>query len=142
MPTPGLPGCPPCAMDDPAILIRGRRRMLKWFGLAGLVLWLAGTTTVLVAMSWDVVSEPVPLHLADGTPVGATLYRPRKVQPGMPAAVVVHGTALAHPSCVPGLAIPLARNGYLALAVDLIGHGHSGGRLPKGELDYPLTTLN
>jgi hypothetical protein len=107
-----------------------------------LVLWLAGTVTVLVAMSWDVVGEPVPLHLADGTPVGATLYRPKNAHAGMPAAVVVHGTALTHPSCAPGLAIPLARNGYLTLAVDLLGHGHSGGCLPRSELAHPLTTLN
>jgi pimeloyl-ACP methyl ester carboxylesterase len=129
-------------MSDPAILVRGRQQMLKWLGLAGLVVWFAGTAMVLVAMSWDVVSEPVPLHLANGTPVGAALYRPKKAHPDMPAAVVVHGTSLAHASCVPGLAIPLARNGYLTLAVDLIGHGHSGGRLSKSELDDPLATLN
>jgi hypothetical protein len=138
----GLASMPSLCYAQFGILLHGERRMLKWFGLAGLFFWLAGTATVLIAMSWDVASEPVRLHLADGTAIGAALYRPKHAQPGMPAAVVVHGAGLAHPSCVPGLAIPLARHGYLALAVDLIGHGHSGGRVPKDELDRPLTTLN
>jgi dienelactone hydrolase len=116
--------------------------MLKWFGLAGLALWLAGTVAVVTAMSWGIVQESFPLELPDGTSICGTLYRPKEARAELPAAVVVHGTALTHQSCAPGLAIPLARNGYLVLAVDLRGHGHSGGALSRDELGAPLAALS
>jgi pimeloyl-ACP methyl ester carboxylesterase len=100
-------------------------------------MWLAGTATVLVAMSWKIIAEPVELRIPDGTLICGTLYRPKSVEGGRPVAVVVHGTALAHQSCAPGLAVPLAQNGYLALAIDLRGHGHSGGQVPRRELEAP-----
>jgi len=114
----------------------------RTWGIAGLVVWVVAVGTLGIAMSWKVVAEPVRLRLADGTAIAGTLYRPAHPRDKLPVAVVVHGTATAHQSCVPSLAIPLARNGYLALAIDVRGHGRSGGSLPRRELEDPIATLD
>src|SRR5262245_16227540 len=116
--------------------------MGKWIGLAGLTFWLGGTATLFLVLSRDVASEPVEFRTADGTPIHGTLYSPRRTGRPLPAVVVVHGVAVAGASCAPGLAIPLAQNGYLTLAVDVRGHGHSGGTLPRGELNDHLAMLD
>jgi dienelactone hydrolase len=115
--------------------------MLKWYGWVGLAVWIGGAVVIGVAMNWDFRSETVNLRLPDGTPVSGTLYRPTIPMKNVPVVVVLHGTALAHQSCAPGLAIPLAQHGYLTLAIDLLGHGHSGGEVPRWELDQPLRML-
>jgi pimeloyl-ACP methyl ester carboxylesterase len=92
-------------------------------------------------MSWGFHRESVTLHLADGTAIHGALYRPTAAREHLPLAVVLHGTALAHQSCVPGLAIPLAQHGYLTLALDLQGHGLSGGTVPRWELEQPARML-
>jgi pimeloyl-ACP methyl ester carboxylesterase len=108
--------------------------MWKWIAAAGSLLWLAGTLTAHIAMARGVRTESVRLRTADGTPVAGTLYRPSAAAGQLPAVVVVHGTGLTHRSCAPGLSVPLARNGYLVLAIDLRGHGHSASGLPRDEL--------
>src|SRR5208283_5176234 len=110
--------------------------------IASGLLWLTATATIMIAMSQGVVRESVQIHLADGTPIRGTLYRPPHFGIRVPIAVVVHGMATDHHSCVPSLAIPLARNGYLTLAIDVRGHGQSGGSLPRGELDDPIAALD
>ncbi len=116
--------------------------MFRWYALAGLALWLAGTVVAVVATYDDIRTTPVRLRLADGTTVRGVLYRTRSAPDPAPAAVVLHGTALAHASCAPGLAIPLARIGVVVLAVDLLGHGASGGTLPRSEYDDLPAMLN
>src|SRR5262245_43201990 len=116
--------------------------MTKWLGLAGLVVWLAGMAATILALGWDVASEPVDLPLADGTLVHGTLYSPRQVEGPLPAVVVVHGIAVAHTTCGPGLATPLARNGFLTLAIDVRGHGGSGGSIARSELNDHLAMLD
>jgi pimeloyl-ACP methyl ester carboxylesterase len=114
--------------------------MAKWWGLAGLLAWAAGT--VLAARSTDegIRTTPVALQLGDGTTIHGTLYRGSD-SPG-PAVVVLHGTGVSHHSCGPGLSIPLARYGLTVLAIDLRGHGRSGGALPRSEFDDLETMLN
>ncbi|MCI0457327.1 MAG: alpha/beta fold hydrolase [Gemmataceae bacterium] len=107
--------------------------MSRWCGLLGLVLWLGGTATAVIATYEGIRSTPVDLRLEDGITIRGTLYRARSGPDPAPAAVVLHGTAVSHASCVPGLAIPLARIGFVVLAIDLRGHGRSGGTLPRSE---------
>jgi dienelactone hydrolase len=114
----------------------------RW-GLAGLIVWLGGTALALPLLFAGVQSRRITLHLADGTSIHGRLYRPRTVAGPSPAVVVLHGIAVAHSSCAPGLAVPLARNGYTVLAIDLRGHGRSGGQLPpseQGDLAHLLDT--
>jgi dienelactone hydrolase len=109
--------------------------MARWCALVGFVLWLAGSITAVVVTYGDVRTAPVVLRLDDGTAICGTLYRPRADTGPGPAAVVLHGTAASHSSCAPGLAAPLARLGFVVLAIDLRGHGRSGGRVARHDYD-------
>jgi pimeloyl-ACP methyl ester carboxylesterase len=112
--------------------------MTRWWAGAGLAIWACAT-----ALAWDITwdgitTETVQLECADGTAIHGTLYRSECCEG--PAALVLHGTAVSHHSCGPGLAVPLARRGLTVLAIDLRGHGRSSGTLPRHEFDN-LETL-
>jgi pimeloyl-ACP methyl ester carboxylesterase len=115
--------------------------MSKWCGIVGLLVWIGGVAAIAMLMRRDVITEPVDLRLVDGTLIHGTLYRPNTDHTDLAAAVVIHGTALSHQSCVPGFAIPLAREDFLTLAIDLRGHGHSGGALPRRALEGDPTAV-
>jgi dienelactone hydrolase len=110
--------------------------MARGCALVGLLLWLTGSITAVVVTYGDVRTAPIVLRLADGTAIHGTLYRPRAHSGPAPAAVVLHGTAASHASCAPGLAVPLARLGFVVLAIDLRGHGRSGGSIARHDYDH------
>ena len=58
------------------------------------------------------------------------LYRPREASSGekLPAVVLIHGISSSKES-MSSIALELARNGFVALTIDAVGHGDSGGRL-------------
>jgi pimeloyl-ACP methyl ester carboxylesterase len=116
--------------------------MSKWLTLGGFVLWLAGTATAVVTNYRHIEAKPVELALDDGTPIHGTLYRKHSCPDHAPAALVLHGIALSHASCAPGLAIPLARSGFVVLSIDVRGHGRSGGMLLRSDCDNLETTQN
>jgi pimeloyl-ACP methyl ester carboxylesterase len=107
-------------------------------GITGLLLWIVGTTSVAIGMRWGVQSKPVELHLANGQVIRGTVYHPAHSSGDLPAALVLHGMAVAHQSCAPGMALPLVDEGFLVLALDLAGHGRSDGCVPREELDFSL----
>lgn len=67
---------------------------------------------------------------ADGYDLKGLLYVPREAHPDnlRSAIIVTHGISNTK-EAVSGLALELAREGFVALALDLAGHGGSGGRL-------------
>jgi len=78
----------------------------------------------------------IRFHSTDGTPL-AGLYHPAGDDGGGPGAVVVHGLG----SCKENHADfgeECARAGIAALALDVRGHGASGGRLDAGAVDDVL----
>jgi alpha/beta superfamily hydrolase len=126
---------------------------MRW-GLCGLLLWGATTLTAVLLHKQGIHCEPIRLTLADGTPIHGCLYRgdpltlpsPPGGEGGVrgtpaPAAVVLHGMAVAHRSCEAALVMPLVRSGFVVLSIDLRGHGRSGGSLPESwfqDLDNTL----
>ncbi|MGB9717047.1 MAG: alpha/beta hydrolase [Thermoproteota archaeon] len=62
--------------------------------------------------------------------ISGALYRPHAatVENPMPAVVLVHGISSAKES-MSSIALELARRGFVALSIDVVGHGDSGGRL-------------
>lgn len=67
------------------------------------------------------------------------LYRPDYVSEATPAPgiVLAHGLSEAK-QMMSGIALELARNGFVALAIDLLGHGNSDGKLSQGNEDHSL----
>src|SRR5262245_13526842 len=118
------------------------RSMRKWLALVGIAVWLMGTLTLVAASRHGVRQESIELKLADGTRVAGTLYYPKTSYDTVPAVVVAHGAALTRASCAPGMALPLARNGFLTLAVDALGHGQSEGTCSRAELARLLNRLD
>jgi pimeloyl-ACP methyl ester carboxylesterase len=105
---------------------------LRW-GLCFLILWGVGTLAALLLHSEGIREEAVHLALADGTAIHGVLYRSTdstSTKP-TPAALVLHGLATSHRSCEVALIHPLVRMGFIVLAIDLQGHGRSGGSLPE-----------
>lgn len=102
------------------------------WGLYGLVLWTAATLTAFLLHFQGVYREPVRLTLADGTTIHGVLYRGTDAEntTPLPSAIVLHGMAVSHKSCEVALAMPLARCGFVVLAIDMRGHGRSDGSLP------------
>jgi len=62
--------------------------------------------------------------------ISGALYRPRAAteENPMPAVILVHGISSAKES-MSSIALELARRSLVALSIDVVGHGDSGGRL-------------
>jgi dienelactone hydrolase len=107
--------------------------MAKWCGIVCLALWLAGSLTAYLATFLGVIAEPITLPLSAAVSIRGTLYHRPWDKGRLPGVVVLHATTLSHRSCGPALSVPLARQGFLVLAIDLLGHGASGGSRPRRE---------
>jgi pimeloyl-ACP methyl ester carboxylesterase len=94
---------------------------------------LAGTVGLLVpAAAVPPAAHAIGLRSTDGTPLVADLYEPH-AQPA-PAVVLVHMLTRSRLDWVP-LAERLQDAGFVALSLDLRGHGQSGGSVdPGGDL--------
>lgn len=73
--------------------------------------------------------------------ISGLLYRPINAgnQDPAPAIVLVHGIS-GNKQMMKALALELAKNGFVALAIDAVGHGNSGGQL-AGTDDLSLGVL-
>ena len=85
----------------------------------------------------DVESVKIP---DKGRQISGLLYRPAEAtaETPLPCVVLVHGI-IHSKEMVSGIALELARKGFVALAVDLAGHGNSEGTF--GNADPTLGTL-
>jgi dienelactone hydrolase len=85
----------------------------------------------------EMVSIPDRDHQLSGVlyrPIDATQENP------LPAIVLVHGLS-GSKQMVSGIALELGRHGFVALAVDLVGHGNSEGVFRDSNVDPTLGTL-
>lgn len=88
------------------------RALVALVALAGIILALVNLTGATHGLT------VTPLDI-DGTP--ATIFRPQDGKPA-PAIVIAHGFAGSRELMQP-FAITLARNGYVAITFDFLGHG-------------------
>lgn len=98
--------------------------------LIGLALVLAGSVLAqIVQGTGDIALRDVQFRSAGGHQLAATLYIPPGATDAHPApAVLTVHTTLASRASQSGLAIELARRGYVVLALDQPGHGQSDPR--------------
>jgi len=77
-----------------------------------------------------------------GQRMSGLLYRPHHAtaENPLPAVVLAHGISNAKET-VSGIALELARRGFVALAIDEVGHGNSEGRIGDSDNDPTLGTL-
>jgi len=77
-----------------------------------------------------------------GKQISGLLYRPvdATAQNPLPAAVLVHGIS-GSKQMMSGIALELARHGFVTLAIDLVGHGNSQGVFGTDATDLTLGTL-
>jgi len=83
------------------------------------------------------------VQIADvNTQISGLLYQPihATVANPLPAVVLVHGIS-GSKQMMSGIALELARRNVVALVIDLIGHGNSGGIFGEGDVDPTLGTL-
>lgn len=103
--------------------------MRKWgfFGL-GLLLVVAGSWLAHAVQTSGGVSLRDVRFAGDGITQSALLYVPKSATPAHPAPAVMvsHGYINTREMQSP-FAIELARRGFVVLAIDMAGHGYSGG---------------
>jgi alpha-beta hydrolase superfamily lysophospholipase len=91
-----------------------------------------GLSLLIAAATASAAGRTVALRASDGTPLSAMLYEPGS-QPA-PAVVLVHMLTRTHADWNL-VAEQLQQAGFVVLAIDLRGHGESGGRYdPAGDL--------
>lgn len=87
----------------------------------------------------DTQEVSVPSQLGN---ISGLLYKPifATATSPLPAVVLAHGIS-GSKQYLSGIALELARNNIVALTIDLLGHGGSGGNLAEGDEDASLGML-
>lgn len=113
----------------------GRWRL---FALGWALALAGGLLAHLVQTAGGVRVEDVRYRGAAGETLSALLYVPRGASPAHPApgVMVSHGYINTREMQGP-FAIELARRGYVVLAIDMVGHGYSGGWLGLDDAGGP-----
>ncbi len=120
-----------------------RRRYLAIFVLIAIYLSAVGSAAVIDRdfgnLNVKAVSIPDRDHQLSGL-----LYKPIAASAGnpLPAVVLAHGLS-GFKQMMSGIALELARHGFVSLAVDLVGHGNSEGVFGlAGNLDLTLGVMS
>ncbi len=103
-------------------------RRFRLFGLGWVLVLLGGLLAHLIQTSGGVTVSDVRWTGRAGEPMAALLYAPATATPlaRAPAVLVSHGYINTREMQSP-FAIELARRGFVVLAMDMAGHGYSGG---------------
>ena len=64
--------------------------------------------------------------------ITGVFYKPKNIQSQAPGVVLAHGISNSKEPQT-GIALELAKHGYITLSIDLIGHGRSSGTLNGGD---------
>jgi dienelactone hydrolase len=101
------------------------------------------TTVAFIANNGFGKLDVETIKIPDGDhEISGLMYRPHVAASGnpLPAVVLVHGISSAKES-MSSIALELARRGFVALTIDAVGHGDSGGSL-GGSMDFSLGALS
>ncbi|MCK4953282.1 alpha/beta fold hydrolase [Candidatus Bathyarchaeota archaeon] len=79
------------------------------------------------ADSSGITTEQVWLTTTDGTQLNAKIYKPNSQSGHVPGIVVCHGLAACHQMMQSFFSVEFAKRGFYVVAIDLRGHGDSGG---------------
>ena len=103
-------------------------RRIRLFALGWVLVIVGGLLAHLVQTANHVRFQNVSYRGAQGERLAARLYRPASATPAHPAPAVLisHGYINTREMQTP-YAIELARRGFVVLAIDMSGHGASGG---------------
>ncbi|CAL8970127.1 2-succinyl-6-hydroxy-2,4-cyclohexadiene-1-carboxylate synthase [Rhodoplanes serenus] len=102
--------------------------MIRRASLFDLVLGVAAGVAIVVAL-WQLLATTAGLEITRTQvgPTPVTVYRAAGAPPA-PVVVIAHGFAGSQQLMQP-FAVTLARNGYVAVTFDFLGHGRNGERL-------------
>ena len=73
--------------------------------------------------------EQIVLTTSDGVQLNARVYKPTMSSGRLPAIVVCHGLMASLTMMQSGYSLEFAKRGFLVVAIDLRGHGGSGGSI-------------
>jgi pimeloyl-ACP methyl ester carboxylesterase len=93
------------------------------------VLLVASLQIVLSAEVSGVVTEQVWLTTNDGVRLNARIYRSKSDSAPMPGIVICHGLAASYQTMQSRFSLEFAKRGFTVAAIDLPGHGDSGGSM-------------
>jgi len=77
--------------------------------------------------------EQISLTTSDGIQLNAEVYKPTTSSDRLPAIVVCHGIMATH-TMMQSYSLEFAKQGFLVIAIDMRGHGGSGGSIDLGFL--------
>ncbi len=92
------------------------------------VLLVVSLQVVLYAEFSGITTEQVWLTTSEGIKINAEVYKPRSSSEPMPSIVVCHGLLASHQT-MQSFSLEFAKRGFLVVAIDMRGHGDSGGSI-------------
>ena len=82
--------------------------------------------------TWNGALEVSNVVIDGEETITGVLYKPKTIQSQAPGVVLAHGISNSKEPQT-GLALELAKHGYVTLSIDLVGHGRSSGTLDAGD---------
>jgi dienelactone hydrolase len=76
--------------------------------------------------------EQISLMTSDGVQLNAKVYKPTSSSGRLPAIVVCHGLMASLTMMQSGYSLEFAKRGFIVIAIDMRGHGQSGGIIDSG----------
>jgi dienelactone hydrolase len=87
--------------------------------------------------TWNGAIETKEVTIPGENSISGLIYKPKRIIEKVPGILLAHGISTSK-ELLSGLALELSKNGYVALSIDLVGHGKSSGNIMESELSLGL----